>query len=72
VLESLMHGYSTMVLVLEALKYQMEFVWQLVMYKLLILKLPQIDLMVLRRILILMGYLPLQILKVETLLHFMM
>ena len=68
----LMHGYSTMVLVLEALKYQMEFVWQSVEFILLIVKLLQPDLMELLVILILMDYLQLQTLKVVTLLHFMM
>ena len=67
-----MLGYSTMVLVLEALKYLMEFVWQLVEFILLIVKLPQPDLMELLVILILMDYLSLQTLKVETLLRFMM
>ena len=68
----LMPGYSTMVLVLEALWFLMEFVWQSVEFILLIVKLLLIDLMVLRLILISMDYLLLQILKVETLLLFMM
>ena len=67
-----MPGYSTMVLVLEALKYQMEFVWQLVEFTLLILKSRLLDLLELPQVLILMDYLPLQTLKVVTLLHFMM
>jgi hypothetical protein len=41
-------------------------------YKLLIVKLPQLDLLELPQVLILMDYLLLQTLKVVTLLHFMM